>query len=418
GDEPVIDYQGQWGEIGEWCDPAALAEYEAAVAELVKKRYPGLVIPDRHASWDARQPVIAKLVKVITVSIHIALDERGVWGKWTPDEVNGFTMAVLAQIYQDSYFSQYKMVDGKLRLMRGNKGSAHGLTQIGEQSYFDAVYKEDAGWDLLENLNRGLNLLLDRWEEVKTRQAQGSAPCVEADGKIDLHALGRAAYSVLKTGKAEAACRWKDAPVDADTRYESRYQKLVSEDLEAKYGWVTTYPAAREGLEDIDFVGILGLEAMPGEPQRPVCTGSEAEANDTEALAVRLDSSDDCDGNGTGSSGALAGSKDVDWFYFEGFDVPYCIVNPTVELTSQAPGARVCSFFDCLSGDAQVTCPTGTTSATSELGRAGCCGPAGSMKVSVNCAGTATEDIDVFMRVDVPGGEAQTCYSYSLKYHY
>jgi hypothetical protein len=151
-----------------------------------------------------------------------------------------------------------------------------------------------------------------------------------------------------------------------------------------------------------------------------ICDELDAEPNHGEASAERLNSTNDCDGNGTAAQGTLAGSRDIDWYYFEGFDVGYCKVNPTIELDAPDADTRVCAFFTCVEGELEpIDCPSGTARAESPDGRAGCCGAVASMTVSgLDCEGTSYEDIDVFIRVDRPDSDAEDCSDYTLSYHY
>jgi hypothetical protein len=150
-----------------------------------------------------------------------------------------------------------------------------------------------------------------------------------------------------------------------------------------------------------------------------ICKAVEREPNGREGTALKLPSSNDCDGHGDKTTGMLAGSDDADWHWYEGYDVGYCYVNPTVTLETQDPSVRVCTFFDCVD-DAETTveCPSGSTPETSPEGRKGCCAGAGELKVrGVDCEWTAYEDIDVFIRVDRTD-RAATCVEYAFSYHY
>ena len=151
-----------------------------------------------------------------------------------------------------------------------------------------------------------------------------------------------------------------------------------------------------------------------------VCKAVEREPNGREGTAIKLSSSNDCDGHGDKTTGMLAGSDDADWHWFEGYDVGYCYVNPTVTLESQDPSVRVCTFFECVD-DAETTvdCPSGSTAETSPEGRKGCCaaGP-GELKVrGVDCEWTSYEDIDVYIRIDRTD-RAEACAEYAFSYHY
>jgi MYXO-CTERM domain-containing protein len=267
GQEPVIDAGGNWGELGIWCDPDALADIYPGIEEKIAQRYAGLIIRHERSPWNYRKPVIARQVKVLTVSTHIALEQQGVRDSWQTDELDAFMLAMLTTAYQESFFSEYKLIDGKLRLMRGDAGHAHGIMQIYDKWHYDAVYSEDVGWDLLHNESYGIHFFLDKWEAAKQAFYDGKADCVGSGGMVDYHALARSAYAVYNGGNLGAVCRWTDPSASYaknDTAFETKWQQLASKDLQAEYGWVTSYPAALEGIEHIDFTGILGLTSLPG----------------------------------------------------------------------------------------------------------------------------------------------------------
>jgi MYXO-CTERM domain-containing protein len=294
GDEPILDYAGSWGEVGAWCDPAAMTDIHPDITNEVIQRYPGLIVRHRESPWDYRKPVIAKLVKVMAVTMHISLEERGLRGVWSQEEVAAFTHALLANAYQESFFSQYKLIDGQLRLMRSHQGHAHGLMQIFDVWHGDAVWKQNVGWDLLSNLKYGTDFFLDKWELSKQAFAEGRADCIGAEGVIDMHALARGAWSVYNGGNMGEVCRWTDPNdtwADNDISYEEKWQLLAAADWSDEYDWITAYPQALIDVDHIDFLGILGLASLPpGTCGDSVILGDEA-----------CDDGDSIDGDGCSS---------------------------------------------------------------------------------------------------------------------
>jgi hypothetical protein len=146
------------------------------------------------------------------------------------------------------------------------------------------------------------------------------------------------------------------------------------------------------------------------------------EPNEKESTAfwVSADPIDDCDGSGDHVSGVIAGPGDVDWFVYGGNDAlwPICVVNPAREFTADEPELRLCAFFQCLAGDADFDCPSGTTDATSPEARPGCCSNDGFEVSGLSCGGTFDDDAYVFIRVDQPGASADACSEYVVTYHY
>jgi len=423
GQRPVTDWEGNWGEIGEWCYPAALEEEGLAddVTATIESRYPGLVIGQRIGPWSSRKPIIAKLVKTITVSSHIAADRRGLREDWSDDEARGFVLGALSTIYQQSYFGQYKRVDGQLMLMRGGNGHQHGLMQIDDQWHHETVYGEQAGWDLLTNLDYGLGLLLDAYADAE------GVSCVS-----DQKSLARAAYSIFNSGHANQACRWATSPTSADRYFVKRWDEITAPGKLDAYDWVIDYDGARAGVEDIDFVGILELGGMPGDegggpgPRPGACYEEDDDAPDVEAEALDLgDDFTDCDDEGPAEviTGKLTSNQDIDWFVYTADDTTGCKTNPTI-ITDPEPGVMVCQYLECVHDNAGSTvpefeCPYGSVPDETSDGRQGCCSNSGGFSIdSVNCVSTWHENLSVYVRIQSTAYSIDDfCADYSFEVH-
>jgi hypothetical protein len=143
------------------------------------------------------------------------------------------------------------------------------------------------------------------------------------------------------------------------------------------------------------------------------------EPSDTEETAhhLTIDPIGDCDGNGDQVSAAITDASDVDWFVYRGNDTLTCSVDPTATVVGGA-GLELCQYAQCLSTDTTLDeCPGGTTPATSEGGRPGCCGTGG-FSIDFNCEGSLDEDGYVYIRVSVPDAEPSVCNGYVLAYHF
>jgi hypothetical protein len=119
--------------------------------------------------------------------------------------------------------------------------------------------------------------------------------------------------------------------------------------------------------------------------------------------------------------GVLDGAADKDWFTIIGTDDVSCTVNPTagVKVTGAA-SARVCAYFECLSGPGDTdigTCPAGTTPSTSPMGRPGCCGTA-DFTVDLSCGSVFSSwSSRLYLRVDDPTKQS-TCTEYMATFHF
>jgi hypothetical protein len=144
--------------------------------------------------------------------------------------------------------------------------------------------------------------------------------------------------------------------------------------------------------------------------------GEGEPANDAEGGAVDLGTIDDCNWNGSAIVGTLDGADDVDWYVYTGDDVAGCSVEPQRTISM---GARLCKFFECVSGDVEFDCPNGTKAASSPQGLPGCCADEPGQAIQMddlNCTWTIDDDVVVYMRVDNPDGLA--CVSYGIDFHY
>ncbi len=153
-------------------------------------------------------------------------------------------------------------------------------------------------------------------------------------------------------------------------------------------------------------VGALCIDSDPG-----------GEPNDSESTAYVLGAITCKDAEGGPIYGILKNPGDVDWYVYAGTDKVDCAVDPTQSIDPIK--LRICAFFKCTNAaTGKVACPAGTTPAVSPKGLEGCCGLGPSFTVGgLNCKGTLSEDITVYLRVDDPGANA-SCTEYTVTYHY
>jgi hypothetical protein len=140
------------------------------------------------------------------------------------------------------------------------------------------------------------------------------------------------------------------------------------------------------------------------------------EPNDVEAQAYFIDFVSDDDDDGYTACGLLK-SGDVDWWRYDGRDVPLKTVDPVHQVN--APGSvKLCAYFKCLSGTADVVCPEGTTGDTTASGLPGCCGTESGKAFGgvTGCQGRDDDDIQVWFKVENTSG--LPCLPYELEFHY
>lgn len=144
----------------------------------------------------------------------------------------------------------------------------------------------------------------------------------------------------------------------------------------------------------------------------PCVDGDPAEPNESESSAYDLGGISDSDDAGSSRTATLADLEDVDWYKFKGDDTTFNTVDPTREITTQG-SLRLCKYVQCDGGNAEVSCPGGTTPETSPDGRSGCCGTSG-FDIGLECPGV-DDNAWVYIRVDQP---VPVCLEYTLAWHY
>ncbi|KPA11380.1 secreted protein containing CUB domain protein [Candidatus Magnetomorum sp. HK-1] len=268
GNAHYIDW-GNWGEVGVWCDPDMLVDYYQEVEQRVSTRYSGLIIQSRSSPFSQRKEILSKLVSLITVMIHKILNERSI--VWEQTEIEAFTKGVIAKALQESSLSQYKIIDNKIRLMRGDFGHGHGLSQIDDRFHFTALYEKSITWDLLHNMAYGIDFFLDKWLLIKEKIAQNQVSCISNDASDYYHSLCRSTYSLYNAGSFTKVCRWTnpdDRWYQNDENYESQYQLLTSSNL-SRWDWRTNLTTAEQLVSDINIDNIFGDGVNPPIPEEP-----------------------------------------------------------------------------------------------------------------------------------------------------
>jgi hypothetical protein len=148
----------------------------------------------------------------------------------------------------------------------------------------------------------------------------------------------------------------------------------------------------------------------------PPCqdTGLGEPSNDEMSGAYNLGTQPDSDGDERTIAGVLQTPDDVDWYFYLGEDNFGSTVDPGRQIIGA--GIRICKYIECVEGDAEFECPSGTQ-ADEQGGRPGCCWTDNEpLEWGLNCNGPVSDDARVYMRVDHVGGPG--CESYSLKFNY
>ena len=134
------------------------------------------------------------------------------------------------------------------------------------------------------------------------------------------------------------------------------------------------------------------------------------EPNDDISAVTDLGSADDCGPVTTPFEGWISGS-DVDWGLVFVEDTFGCVLSPSATFdTFLDQQLELCSYFECINGNASVTCLDGS-SATLD-GMPGCCGHGGA--VDFECNGAVDDDVVLWISVSHPDPNA--CSEYGVYY--
>jgi hypothetical protein len=138
------------------------------------------------------------------------------------------------------------------------------------------------------------------------------------------------------------------------------------------------------------------------------------EPNDDMESAYPMGEQPSDDGEERTIAGVLQTPEDVDWYFYIGSDDFDGTVDPGRQIVGA--GIRICKYIECVEGDAEFECPSGTQQDT-QGGRPGCCWTDNEpLEWGLNCTGVISDDARIYMRVDHVGGPG--CESYSLKFNY
>ncbi|MCP4180536.1 MAG: hypothetical protein GY756_22465, partial [bacterium] len=168
---------------------------------------------------------VNQLYAVLRDTVKYYLKQRN--PKISTEESNAFLLAVLAYTNQESYWSHFRLVGNKMKLLRGDAGYAYGIMQINENWHAHAV-KEGKAWGLVSNIMYGMDLFYLGWQKAK------KASCVPSANSWK--EISRAGYSAYNGGLLRI-CRWTNKndkwaknDIHFERKYTNRYwEKYISD---------------------------------------------------------------------------------------------------------------------------------------------------------------------------------------------
>ncbi|GGD78668.1 hypothetical protein [Lacimicrobium alkaliphilum] len=131
-------------------------------------------------------------------------------------EVDAWIEAIKAVATQETFWSHYRdsVIDGRMKMMRGDSGHGHGMMQIDDRWHFARI-NEGKGWQIFENMLYALEIFYAEWQNAE------QASCI-TDPQNWQHRT-RAAYAAYNGGPSQI-CRWKENPAWQDEGFLGKYE--------------------------------------------------------------------------------------------------------------------------------------------------------------------------------------------------
>lgn len=220
--------------------------------EYVSSEYGPVIFNDSLGIDQERVRYMSELYPVIREISEYFLKNR------KPDvddeEIFEFSKAAFAIGYQESYWSHYRIPEGKsVQMMRGDYGHGHGIFQVDDRWHYAAINKT-VGANLVLNIIYSLEEYYTAWKRAPAQS------CVK--NERDWVARARSAYSAYNGG-ASKICRWTnsgDKWAKNDQGFKTKYDGL---------GWEKyVEDTSKEGYLNIECAYNEGVNCQKGEVHR------------------------------------------------------------------------------------------------------------------------------------------------------
>ncbi|MBT1063022.1 hypothetical protein KJY73_05510 [Bowmanella sp. Y26] len=131
-------------------------------------------------------------------------------------EEEAWVEAIKAVANQETFWSHYRdaVVDGRMKMMRGDSGHGHGMMQVDDRWHFARI-NEGKGWQIFENMLYAMEIFYSEWQNA------AQASCLSAPDNWSERT--RAAYAAYNGGPSRI-CRWHDNPVWQDEGFLGKFQ--------------------------------------------------------------------------------------------------------------------------------------------------------------------------------------------------
>ncbi|MGS2721798.1 hypothetical protein [Paraglaciecola aestuariivivens] len=181
--------------------------------KLVRDYLMDIVFNGAHTVTDERARYMDEMNAVLQVAAKYYLSVRKPDAQ--TDEIEAWVHAIQAVANQETFWSHYRdaVVDGRLKMMRGDSGHGHGMMQIDDRWHFTEI-NQGKGWQIFENLIYAMEIFYAEWQNA------ASASCVsKSDNWLE---RTRSAYSAYNGGPSKL-CRWHDNIAWQDEGFADKY---------------------------------------------------------------------------------------------------------------------------------------------------------------------------------------------------
>ncbi|WP_141096173.1 hypothetical protein [Lacimicrobium sp. SS2-24] len=159
------------------------------------------------------------------------------------DENDAWVEAIKAVANQETFWSHYRdaVVDGRMKMMRGDSGHGHGMMQIDDRWHFARI-NEGKGWQIFENLLYAMEIFYSEWQNAE------QASCLADPNNWEQRT--RAAYAAYNGGPSQI-CRWQQNPAWQDEGFLGKYEAKAWLDYiaDAQQTAPVDVPCMLEGVE-------------------------------------------------------------------------------------------------------------------------------------------------------------------------
>jgi len=251
--------------------------------QIVRNNYLALIFDDSQDETTERDRYMDEMYSFLRSIARQKITNRK---NPTATEIDEWQRAVFATAHQESFWTHYREPDPApfLSMIRGDSGHGHGMLQVDDRFWEDALLEDDVGWRLEAHAIFALDILFDGW------QSAPDSTCL--DHPQNWRDRARSAYSAYNGGPSRI-CRWanEDNSIDDQfaTKYDNRdWRNFVTNPMTTSLAGLGCPGTGGDGCRAHDRAGPSGARSVDA-GDRPVAalagTGDYVELTRDTALA-------------------------------------------------------------------------------------------------------------------------------------